>query len=45
VSRDTRQVEIRDAGVEDVREIQRVARITWNHTYRETIQRAYGGSS
>jgi len=30
-------VEIRDAGVDDVREIQRVARITWDHTYRETI--------
>ena len=28
---------IRDAGVDDVREIQRVARITWDHTYRETI--------
>jgi hypothetical protein len=26
-----------DAGVDDVREIQRVARITWDHTYRETI--------
>jgi hypothetical protein len=28
---------IRDAGVDDVREIQRVARITWEHTFRETI--------
>jgi ribosomal protein S18 acetylase RimI-like enzyme len=28
---------IRDAGVDDVREIQRVVRITWDHTYRETI--------
>jgi ribosomal protein S18 acetylase RimI-like enzyme len=30
-------VEVRDAGVDDVRKIQRVARITWDHTYRETI--------
>jgi ribosomal protein S18 acetylase RimI-like enzyme len=37
VSRDTERVEIRDAGVDDVREIQRVARRTWDHTYRESI--------
>jgi ribosomal protein S18 acetylase RimI-like enzyme len=37
VSRDTRRVEIRDAGVNDVREIQNVARTTWGHTYRESI--------
>jgi ribosomal protein S18 acetylase RimI-like enzyme len=30
-------LKIRDAGFDDVREIQRVARITWDHTYRETI--------
>jgi hypothetical protein len=30
-------VEVRDAGVDDVREIQRMARITWDHTYSETI--------
>ena len=37
MSRDTRRVEIRDAGVDDVREIQNVARTTWDHTYRESI--------
>ena len=37
MSRDTRRVEIRDASVDDVREIQNVARTTWDHTYRESI--------
>ena len=37
MSRDTGRVEIRDASVDDVREILRVVRITWDHTYRETI--------
>jgi hypothetical protein len=37
VSRDTRRVEIRDAGVDDVREIQNVALTTWDHTYGERI--------
>ena len=37
MSRDTRQVEIRYASVHDVREIQNVARTTWDHTYRESI--------
>jgi N-acetylglutamate synthase-like GNAT family acetyltransferase len=37
VSRDTGRVEIRDAGVHDVREIQNVARTTWDHTHRESI--------
>jgi GNAT superfamily N-acetyltransferase len=30
-------LKIRDAGVDDVREIQRVARTTWDQTYRESI--------
>ena len=30
-------LKIRDASVDDVREILRVVRITWDHTYRETI--------
>jgi hypothetical protein len=37
VNRDTRRVEIRDAGVDDVQEIHNVARTTWDHTYRESI--------
>jgi GNAT superfamily N-acetyltransferase len=37
VTRDTRRVEIRDAGVDDVREIQNVAGTTWEHTNRESI--------
>jgi ribosomal protein S18 acetylase RimI-like enzyme len=37
VSRRTGHVEVREAGVDDVREIQRVARTTWDHTYRESI--------
>ena len=37
MSRDTRRVGIRNAGVDDVREIQNVARTTWDHTYRESI--------
>jgi len=37
VSRRTGRVEIRDAGIGDVREIQNVARTTWDHTYRESI--------
>lgn len=37
MSRDTRQDEIRYASVHDVREIQNVARTTWDHTYRESI--------
>jgi len=37
VSRDTGPVEVRDAGIDDVREIQNVARTTWDHTYRESI--------
>jgi ribosomal protein S18 acetylase RimI-like enzyme len=30
-------LKIRDAGVDDVREIQNVVRTTWDHTYRESI--------
>ena len=30
-------MQIRDADIDDVREIQRVARTTWHHTYRDTI--------
>ena len=37
MSRDTGPVEVRDAGIDDVREIQNVARTTWDHTYRESI--------
>ena len=37
MSRDTGKVEVRDAGVDDVREIQNVARTTWEHAYREAI--------
>jgi ribosomal protein S18 acetylase RimI-like enzyme len=37
VTRHTRRVEIRDAGVDDVREIQNVAGTTWEHTNRENI--------
>ena len=37
MSRKTGQVEVRDAGIDDAREIQRVARTTWDHTYRESI--------
>jgi ribosomal protein S18 acetylase RimI-like enzyme len=37
VSRKTGQVEVRDAGVDDIREIQRVAGTTWDHTYHESI--------
>ena len=35
-------LEIRNAGVDDVRKIQRVARITWDHTYSETIPESVG---
>jgi len=54
VSRDTERVEIRDAGFDDVREIQRVARTTWDHTYcestpeslrREFVSQAYSTDS
>ena len=37
MSRDTGQVEVRDARALDVHGIQHVARTTWDHTYRETI--------
>jgi ribosomal protein S18 acetylase RimI-like enzyme len=37
VSRDAGRVEIRDAGVDDVRGIQNVVRTTWDHTYRDSI--------
>jgi ribosomal protein S18 acetylase RimI-like enzyme len=37
VIRKTGHVEVRDAGVDDVPAIQRVARTTWDHTYRESI--------
>ena len=37
MSRDSRRVEIRAAGVVDVQEIHNVARTTWDHTYRESI--------
>ena len=37
MSRDAEQIEVRDADVDDVREIQRVARTTWDHTYKESI--------
>jgi ribosomal protein S18 acetylase RimI-like enzyme len=37
VSRKTGHVEVREAGVDDVREIQNVAQTTWDHTYRESI--------
>lgn len=37
MSRDTGKVEVRDAGVDDAREIKSVARTTWDHTYRDTI--------
>jgi ribosomal protein S18 acetylase RimI-like enzyme len=37
VSRGAGRVEIRDAGVDDVRGIQNVIRTTWDHTYRESI--------
>jgi len=37
VSRDIGRVEIRDAGVDDAREIQHLVRITWDHTYGESI--------
>jgi hypothetical protein len=37
VTRDTRRVEIRDAGVDDVREIQNATGTTWEHTYRESM--------
>lgn len=30
-------MQIRDADIDDVREIQRVAWITWDHTYRDSI--------
>ena len=30
-------LKIRDADVDDVQEIQRVARTTWDHTYKESI--------
>ena len=37
MNRGTDQVEVRDAGYDDIRAIQGVARTTWEHTYRETI--------
>ncbi len=37
MSRDTGRVEIQDAGVDDVREVQNVVRTTWDHTYKESI--------
>ena len=37
MSRGTGQVEVRDARAFDVHGIQHVARMTWDHTYRETI--------
>jgi len=30
-------VQIRGADIEDVREIRRVARTTWDHTYRDSL--------
>jgi N-acetylglutamate synthase-like GNAT family acetyltransferase len=35
-------LEIRDASVDDRRKIQRVARITWDHTYSETLPESVG---
>jgi ribosomal protein S18 acetylase RimI-like enzyme len=37
VSRKAGRVVVRAAGVDDVREIQRVARTTWDHTYKLSI--------
>lgn len=37
MSRKTGHVEVREAGVDDIRKIQNVARTTWDHTYRESI--------
>jgi ribosomal protein S18 acetylase RimI-like enzyme len=37
VSQNVGRVEIRDAGVDDVREIQNVVRTTWDDTYKESI--------
>jgi ribosomal protein S18 acetylase RimI-like enzyme len=37
VSGKTGHVEVRDAGYDDIRAVQRVARTTWEHTYRESI--------
>ncbi|HJQ30361.1 MAG TPA: GNAT family N-acetyltransferase [Rubrobacter sp.] len=37
MSRETGHVEVREAGVDDVPKIQSVARMTWDHTYRESI--------
>jgi ribosomal protein S18 acetylase RimI-like enzyme len=37
VSRKTGHVEVREAGVDDIPKIQRAARATWDHTYRESI--------
>ena len=33
----TGQAEVRDAGVDDTRAVQRVAQTTWEHTYRDSI--------
>ena len=40
MSRDTGRGEIRNASVDDVREIQNVVQTTWNQTYRESIPEA-----
>lgn len=37
MSRETGHVEVREAGADDVRGIQRVARTTWDDTYDESI--------
>ena len=37
MSRDTGKADVRDAGVDDVRETQSVARTTWDHTYCESV--------
>jgi ribosomal protein S18 acetylase RimI-like enzyme len=37
VSRKTDPVEVRNAGIDDVRGIQMVAQTAWEHTYRESI--------
>lgn len=37
MSQEAGKVEVRDAGFDDIRAIQGVARTTWEHTYRETI--------
>ena len=37
MSGDAERFEVRDAGADDVREIQSVVKTTWDHTYSETI--------